>query len=81
MKTPKTNKALGRFITIKRETKGLTLREMSKITGIDFAVLARIEQGAFRMSLPNAIVFSDLFLFDMSEYSKRAIREKSGKLI
>lgn len=80
-KAPKTNKAIGLFLTIKREKMKLSIRGASAITGIDYAVLNRMEKGTFRLSFPNAIALSEAYNFDLNDMVKKAVRDSEGKLI
>lgn len=80
-KTPKTNKAIGLFLTIKREKMKLSIRGASALTGIDYAVLNRMEKGTFRLSFPNAITFSEVYHFDLNDLAKKAVRNPAGILI
>lgn len=80
-KTPKTNKAIGLFLTIKREKMKLSIRGASALTGIDYAVLNRMEKGTFRLSFPNAITFSKVYKFDLNDMAKKAVHDSEGRLI
>lgn len=80
-KTPKTNKAIGRWLTIKREKAKLTIRGAAEVTGIDYAVINRMEEGTFRLSFPNAIIFSEAYDFKLDELAAQAVRDKKDFLV
>ncbi len=81
MKTPRTNKAIGKFMQQTRTGSCYTLRGVAKRTGIDYAVLARMEKGTFRMSLPVAVTLCRFYRVPLDTIESFVVYNKEGRLI
>ncbi len=66
----------GELLSLCREMKGLTLREVEKLTGISSGCISEVENGHHGLTFKNAIKLCDVYDISLDRLAK-TIRAKS----
>lgn len=60
----------GEFLSLCRELKGLTLREVEKLTGLSNATISQAENGHHGLTFKNAVKLCDVYGISLDRLAK-----------